>query len=72
MSGLLPTALALARHDLAVVPLWWPVERNGKLVCACGKPDCRSPAKHPIARHRQGRAADCAQRRAVGHHRNAA
>jgi hypothetical protein len=29
----------------AIIPLWW-VE-NG--VCACGKPRCTSPGKHPIA-----------------------
>jgi Bifunctional DNA primase/polymerase, N-terminal len=50
MSGLVNTALALARHDLAVVPLWWVVEKQGKLACACGKADCRSPGKHPIGR----------------------
>ena len=44
------TALAFARHGIAVVPIWPPVERAGKLVCGCGKADCRSPAKHPIAR----------------------
>ena len=42
------TALALAHASLAVVPLWWPVEKNGRRVCACGKADCRSPGKHPI------------------------
>src|SRR5262245_24483312 len=46
--GLVNTALAFARHDLAVVPLWWIVERGGLLRCACGRPDCRSPGKHPI------------------------
>jgi Bifunctional DNA primase/polymerase, N-terminal len=50
MSGRVNTALALARHDLAVVPLWWPIAKKGKLVCACGKAECPSPGKHPIGR----------------------
>jgi hypothetical protein len=48
MTGLVNTALALARHGLAVVPLWWPVEKNGRLACACGKDCGKSQAKHPI------------------------
>ncbi|MEJ7011139.1 bifunctional DNA primase/polymerase [Sinorhizobium meliloti] len=45
----LGTALAFAGKGLSVLPLWWPAEKNGKFVCACGKADCRSPGKHPIA-----------------------
>src|SRR3954447_18060915 len=44
------TALAFAGHGIASVPIWQPVERDGKPVCGCGKADCRSPAKHPIGR----------------------
>jgi hypothetical protein len=46
--NMLPHALAFARHSLSVVPLYSVTLRNGKLLCACGKRDCRSPAKHPI------------------------
>ncbi|MBL3684366.1 hypothetical protein F2981_12155 [Sinorhizobium meliloti] len=45
----LGTALAFAGKGFRVLPLWWPAEKNGKFVCACGKADCRSPGKHPIA-----------------------
>ncbi len=32
-----------------VIPLWWIQEdENGKRVCACGDPKCKSPGKHPI------------------------
>ncbi len=43
-------ALAFARLGLAVVPVWPPMEKAGKFVCGCGKVDCKSPGKHPIAR----------------------
>jgi hypothetical protein len=54
MSDTLNTALAFARKGIAVVPVWWPVERGGRLVCACGRADCNSPAKHPIGRVGKG------------------
>jgi Bifunctional DNA primase/polymerase, N-terminal/Primase C terminal 1 (PriCT-1) len=43
------TALAFARHGHAVFPIWWPTERNGRLVCSCRRgADCgRDSAKHP-------------------------
>src|SRR6516165_2788489 len=54
MSVLL-TALAFgARHGHPVLPINWPVERNGKLVCSCGSDSrgrpCTSPAKHPYGK----------------------
>jgi hypothetical protein len=55
MQQTLATALAFARHGLAVLPLNWPVEENGRLVCSCGRhkrgPEgCTSPAKHPFGK----------------------
>ncbi|QOF73632.1 bifunctional DNA primase/polymerase [Aminobacter sp. SR38] len=35
---------------LAVLPLHLPVRRGDRLVCSCGKIDCRQPAKHPIGK----------------------
>jgi hypothetical protein len=40
----LQAALAHARHGRAVLPVYWST--GGR--CACGRPDCPSPAKHPI------------------------
>ena len=40
-------ALALIAQGFAVFPIWWM--RDGR--CACGKPECKSPAKHPIPRN---------------------
>src|SRR2546425_10975303 len=40
----LQAALAHARQGRAVLPVYWT---NGGR-CACGRPDCHSPAKHPI------------------------
>jgi hypothetical protein len=37
------------RAGFALLPLHGPSDRNG-LVCNCGSTNCRSPAKHPIAR----------------------
>jgi putative DNA primase/helicase len=39
-----------ARIGIAVLPLHWPVLRDGKIACSCGKADCASPAKHPFGR----------------------
>jgi bifunctional DNA primase/polymerase-like protein/AAA domain-containing protein len=41
---MLDAALTYAEHGVPVFPVWWAVESR----CACGKPDCASPAKHPI------------------------
>ena len=46
----LGAALAFARLGLAVLSVWPPMEKVGKIVCSCGKVDCKSPGKHPIAR----------------------
>jgi hypothetical protein len=52
----LATALAFARRGLAVFPVTWPVEENGKLVCSCmkhkrGPDDCgKDKAKHPYGK----------------------
>jgi hypothetical protein len=40
----LQSALAHARHGRAILPVYWST--GGR--CACGRPDCASPAKHPI------------------------
>ena len=40
----LQAALVHARHGRAVLPVYWST--GGR--CACGRPDCNSPAKHPI------------------------
>ncbi len=47
MNALLTAALEYARHRIRVLPLQWPVESAGQLVCSCGDPSCPSPAKHP-------------------------
>jgi hypothetical protein len=54
-SDTLATALAFAKRDLAVFPVTWPVQENGRLVCSCGKhkrgaEPCPSPAKHPYGK----------------------
>lgn len=36
-------------HKVPVLPLHYPVEGPGGLVCSCRKNGCASPAKHPIA-----------------------
>jgi putative DNA primase/helicase len=41
---LLDAALDYAARGLAVFPCWWPIDRQ----CACGDPECPSPAKHPL------------------------
>jgi hypothetical protein len=45
-------ALAFARRGYGIVPLHWPIEENGQLVCSCRRrcnKGCISPAKHPFA-----------------------
>lgn len=43
-------ALNLAANGFKVFPLWQPLKALHKsgYICACGKTDCGSPAKHPI------------------------
>jgi hypothetical protein len=41
---LLCAALDYAARGLAVFPCWWPIDGH----CACGDPQCESPAKHPL------------------------
>jgi len=51
VSDALDNALAFAADGYAVFPVWGVVENDtGAWVCACGRPDCRSPGKHPIGR----------------------
>jgi putative DNA primase/helicase len=50
---LLEAALDFARRGIAVFPLHYPVERDGKLWCTCGSQKCSestNAAKHPYAR----------------------
>ena len=48
---MLVASLAYAAQGWAVLPLWWPIfAGDGSVRCACGRPDCASPAKHPIGR----------------------
>jgi hypothetical protein len=48
-TSVLASALAFARRGYAVFPIWWPRERDGRLICACRKgADCgKNSAKHP-------------------------
>lgn len=41
----LRAALAYARRGWDVFPVWW-IREDGR--CACGRPDCPHPGKHPI------------------------
>ena len=52
----LRTALWFAARGFPIMPLWWPIQWNGKLICACHKGgNCdKSPGKHPLA-HWKGR-----------------
>jgi RNA polymerase-binding protein DksA len=36
-TSVLASALAFARRGYAVFPIWWPRERDGRLICACRK-----------------------------------
>jgi hypothetical protein len=40
----LQSALAHARHGRSILPVYWAVDGR----CGCNRPDCTSPAKHPI------------------------
>jgi hypothetical protein len=51
MSTTLASAIAFARHGLAVLPLTWPMLVNDRRQCSCKKAaDCPSAAKHPLGR----------------------
>jgi putative DNA primase/helicase len=39
-----------AQNGIAVLPLHWPVLKDGRTACSCGKADCASAAKHPFGR----------------------
>src|SRR6266545_4007275 len=41
----LQAALAHARHGRSILPVYWAIDGR----CACARPDCSSPAKHPIS-----------------------
>lgn len=49
-TSVLEHAIAYAEIGWLVVPLHWPII-NGTAHCSCGKPDCASPAKHPLTAH---------------------
>ena len=45
----LGNALAFALRGYPVLPLCWPIEDAGRLICSCRRRrDCPSPAKHPL------------------------
>ena len=41
-------ATAYAERGWPVLPIWWPLAGG---TCACGRPDCSRPGKHPLSRH---------------------
>lgn len=45
---LLGDAQGYAERGWPVLPLWWPLPGGA---CACGRPDCSKPGKHPLTRH---------------------
>src|SRR5262249_41017939 len=49
MNAALDAAIAYARHGMAIFPLHYPVEQDGKLWCSCGSQKCTNAAKHPYA-----------------------
>lgn len=50
MRSLLEYAQWYVGLGLAVLPLHWPVQGADGVACSCHRPDCGSPAKHPLAR----------------------
>ena len=49
-NSVLKQALWYGRFGLAVLPLHRPVRRDLVVLCSCGKPACRSAAKHPFGK----------------------
>jgi Bifunctional DNA primase/polymerase, N-terminal/Primase C terminal 1 (PriCT-1) len=47
---LLAAATDYAKRQWPVFPLHYIVTRQGRLVCTCGNPQCKSERKHPYAR----------------------
>ena len=47
--GLRDAALDYAARGIQVLPIWSTMPYRGRLVCACARLNCKSPAKHPIA-----------------------
>src|SRR5947207_3382883 len=45
---MIDAAREYAERGWPVLPLWWPRPGIG---CACGRPDCSKPGKHPLTRH---------------------
>jgi putative DNA primase/helicase len=43
-------ATAYIERGFALLPLHTAVDRQGVFICSCGRVDCHSPAKHPIAK----------------------
>ncbi len=41
-------AAEYALRGWPVLPVWWPLPDGA---CACGRPDCSKPGKHPLSRH---------------------
>lgn len=50
MTALLDHARLYIGLGLAVLPLHFPYERDGRRECSCGRDDCSQPAKHPFGR----------------------
>ena len=48
IDALLGGAQGYAERGWPVLPLWWPLPSGA---CACGRPDCSNPGKHPLTRH---------------------
>src|SRR5215472_16506038 len=46
--NLLRQATGYAQRGWPVLPVWWPLTDG---TCACGRPDCSKPGKHPLSRH---------------------
>ena len=50
MNPRLEAALALAARGMAVFPLHYIAEHDGRLRCSCGNPSCENAGKHPYPR----------------------